>query len=275
MKFTINITNKIAVPVNAPEIICGNSGYVIDFVFDAEWDEYAIKTARFTYKLNGRNVYKETVFTGTECKMPVLSNIDEVYVGVYAGDLTTTTPAKLTCKKSILCSTSNHDAPEEDVYNQIINLLQNNFPVEAAIRANEATEQLTEQADDIEEFVGNFTKETNLKLNGHEKIINKLAENLKVVVGSYEGDGNCGENYPTVVTFESKPHCILFYSSLGILMFRGQTGTGFIGGGSNPDLHITWLDNGVSFYTTSGYAYAQANMAGTNYYVAFLEQNLQ
>ena len=156
MKFTISIENKIAVPVNAPEIICGNSDYVIEFAFDNEWNDYEVKTARFTFKLNGENVWKETVFTGTECKMPVMSNITEVYVGVYAGELSTTTPAKLTCKKSILCSSSMHKAPEDDVYIQLLNLLKDNFPVDVALQVSEELKKLEEIKNGIEQTVQEY-----------------------------------------------------------------------------------------------------------------------
>lgn len=156
MRFTIDVANKIAVPLNPPEIICGNSDYIIDFTFDDEWNDYELKTARFTFKLNGQNVYKEVLFRGTSCGMPILSNITEVYVGVYAGELSTTTPAKLICKKSILCSTSMHKDPSEDVYIQILNLLQNNYPVENAIKLAEELEKLEDFKSSIELIVQEY-----------------------------------------------------------------------------------------------------------------------
>ena len=81
------------------DIVCGNSDYVIEFAFDAEWDAHEEKVARFIW--NGH--YKDVTFTGTTCPVPIITNAAEVEVGVYAGELSTTTPAIISCQKSILC----------------------------------------------------------------------------------------------------------------------------------------------------------------------------
>ena len=103
MNFVINVANKIATVVDAPVIICGNSDYVIDFTFDSEWDDYEEKTARFKFKKDGKQGYIDVLFSGTQCNVPILSNIDVVEIGVYAGNLSTTTGAKVDCERSILC----------------------------------------------------------------------------------------------------------------------------------------------------------------------------
>lgn len=108
---------KAANPLN--RIVCGNSDYQVVFNFDAEWDAYEMKTARFIY--NGQLV--DVVFTGNICDVPVIKNATEVTVGVFAGDLRTTTPAKIGCDKSILCGNAAPAAPAEDVYAQIMELL--------------------------------------------------------------------------------------------------------------------------------------------------------
>lgn len=43
----ISVQNKIAVQTNKTEYICDNSDFIIKFNFDAEWDAYDSKTARF------------------------------------------------------------------------------------------------------------------------------------------------------------------------------------------------------------------------------------
>lgn len=124
MKISITIANKIAKADNPPTIVCGNSDYTIAFNFDSEWNEYALKTARFAYVVCGRlKRYIDVVFSGNECSVPKLHNIDAVEVGVYAGDLHTTTPAYIPCEKSILCDGGVPDSPSEDVYNQIMELI--------------------------------------------------------------------------------------------------------------------------------------------------------
>lgn len=103
MNFVINVADKIATVVDAPVIICGNSDYVIDFTFDSEWDDYEEKTARFKFKKDGKKGYIDVLFSGTQCNVPILSDIDMVEIGVYAGNLSTTTGAKVDCERSILC----------------------------------------------------------------------------------------------------------------------------------------------------------------------------
>lgn len=138
MRFDITVINKVATPVNPPTIICGNSDYSIRFIFDEEWDTYVVKTARFTYIIDSEQHYQEVVFAGSLCPMPILSNITEVNVGVYAGELRTTTPAKLVCEKSILCGSNTHTSTPKDAFNQLMELLENNFPLQAGLEAREA-----------------------------------------------------------------------------------------------------------------------------------------
>lgn len=115
----IAVRKKIAKNVDETKYICGNSDFLIDFDFDAEWDAYGAKTARFIY--GGK--YQDVVFQGTKCGVPVISNTNTILCGVFAGDLHTTTPALIQAQKSILCGAGSPADPPEDVYNQIMELL--------------------------------------------------------------------------------------------------------------------------------------------------------
>lgn len=96
----INVKDKIATYLQRDGVIvCGNKGYKISFSFDEEWNEHSTKTARFIW--NGK--FFDKTFTGDECDVPVINDATEVTVGVYAGDLKTTTPAVIPCLISILC----------------------------------------------------------------------------------------------------------------------------------------------------------------------------
>lgn len=120
MVIQVDIKNKIA-ELSAPAlIVCGNSDYVVNFNFDEEWDEHRIRTARFS-TWNG---YTDVVFEGSECPVPVLSRATFVKVGVFAGDLHTTTPAFIPCKKSIRCEGGAPIEPTPDVYAQLIQLIE-------------------------------------------------------------------------------------------------------------------------------------------------------
>lgn len=107
---------KIAQAVGDTHIVCGNSDYIAVFDFDAEWDAYETKTARFIW--NGK--YTDVVFTGTKCPVPVITGAFGVLIGVYAGDLHTTTAATVDTEKSILCRNGLPADPPPDVYAQII-----------------------------------------------------------------------------------------------------------------------------------------------------------
>lgn len=121
-EINITIRDKIAENVSGRGYVCGNSDYTVIFDFDSEWDEFDTKTARF---IKQDRTFTDVVFTGNECPMPILSNTYNIYVGVFAGDLHTTTPAHISAKKSILCDGGTPAAPSEDVYSQIMELLSN------------------------------------------------------------------------------------------------------------------------------------------------------
>lgn len=104
----INVANKVATYLKkGGAVVCGNSDYVVGFSFDSEWDPYEEKTARFVWN----DKFYDVSFTGTTCPMPAVHRTDVVRVGVYAGDLCTTTPAVIPCQRSILCGS---DTPQEE-----------------------------------------------------------------------------------------------------------------------------------------------------------------
>lgn len=112
----ITVRNKIATKTDNVAYVCGNSDYVINFDFDSEWDAYDTKTARFAY--NGKHT--DVVFTGNQCNVPVITNTYAFHVGVFAGDLHTTTAARVPCRKSILCGAGAPADPTPDVYDQLM-----------------------------------------------------------------------------------------------------------------------------------------------------------
>lgn len=116
----IEIKNKIARSPEA-EIVCGNSDYEIHFSFDEEWSEYNVKTARFRY--NGTKA--DVVFEGNVCNAPIIKGASFCTVGVFAGNLHTTTPAVIVCKRGALCDDGMPADPTPDVYAQIMELLNN------------------------------------------------------------------------------------------------------------------------------------------------------
>lgn len=111
----IRVANKIATNMSpAQRIVCGNSDFTITFTFDSEWQSQTQRTARFIYHKKGLVHHKEVAFTGATVSVPILSGVDYVMVGVYAGDLHTTTPARVNCDRSILCQESSEELTQAE-----------------------------------------------------------------------------------------------------------------------------------------------------------------
>ena len=116
----ITIANKTATVQGSPTIICGNSDYKINFSFDSEWGDYTAKTMRLRFYQNGVLRRYDAVFTGNTVALPALYDIPEVEIGVYAGNIRTTTPARVQCDTGITDGDPTHDAPTSDVYQQLM-----------------------------------------------------------------------------------------------------------------------------------------------------------
>lgn len=114
----VTIKDKVA-SCSGARYVCGNSDYVIHFDFDDEWTEFETKTARFKCKKG----YVDVVFSGDVCAVPVITDVDLFSVGVYAGNIHTTTPAYVRAYKSILSGDTGPYDPPDDVYHQIMDML--------------------------------------------------------------------------------------------------------------------------------------------------------
>ena len=120
MQILIEVTEKVAAVSGTPVIVCGNSDYTVRFLFDSEWDAYIAKTAEFRYWRDGERKRAEVFFEGDTVSVPILRDIDEVEIGVYAGDLHTSTPARVPCARCITDGAPVHDPPAPDVYDQLM-----------------------------------------------------------------------------------------------------------------------------------------------------------
>lgn len=135
----IIINNKIATYVKrSGAVVCGNSDYVAEFAFDQEWGAYENKIARFTW--GGK--YFDVPFTGSTCQVPIVRDTHTLTVGVYAGNLCTTTPASIPCQRSILCNTGLPLDEDEPAYISAA--------LEAAEEAKAAAEEAKQAAESVE-----------------------------------------------------------------------------------------------------------------------------
>ena len=141
MILNVDVVNKIATfQKRGGCIVCGNSDYQIRFTFDSEWSDFPTKTARFI--TNGQ--FTDVDFTGDYCTVPILYDTTEVEVGVYAGELKTTTSAFIGCYRSILCEIAKPS--EENDLNYV-----NEAKVEAD-RAEAAAEEATQRVEEAVRF---------------------------------------------------------------------------------------------------------------------------
>lgn len=119
----IAVNGKIAQTRDAPAVVCGNDNYHILFDFDSEWDKYEAKTMRVAYHRNGTFCCRDVLFSGNQCALPAVYDVPEIAIGVYAGDIRTTTPARIPCLPCITDGHPVHEDPPEDVYNQLMEYL--------------------------------------------------------------------------------------------------------------------------------------------------------
>lgn len=131
----VRVYNKHATNISDTTIVCGNSDYEVLFEFDAEWDAYPVKTARFIW--DGKR--EDVIFEGSTCPVPVVTNTFMVAVGVFAGDVRTTTPAYISAAKSITDAGGTPAPPSENVYAQIMALLNADAVKIAGLETSVAT----------------------------------------------------------------------------------------------------------------------------------------
>lgn len=118
----ISVCDKIATQTDGTVIINGNSDYNIEFDFDAEWADLNNKVGIFAYNDAAAHkwAYQTVMFSGNTCTVPILRDIHCVYVGVTAGNVRVTTPAKVQCRLSISDYADTEDPPSADIWGQIL-----------------------------------------------------------------------------------------------------------------------------------------------------------
>ena len=118
----VSVRDKIATQTDDTVIINGNSDYNIEFDFDAEWADLNNKIGIFAYNDAAAHkwAYQTVMFSGNTCTVPILRDIHCVYVGVTAGNVRVTTPAKVQCRLSISDYADTEEPPSADVWGQIL-----------------------------------------------------------------------------------------------------------------------------------------------------------
>lgn len=100
-------------------VIAWNTGYIINFDFDEDWED--LKTIKIVNDKG--DTISDTLFSGNSVEIPKIYNTGYIGIGIYAGDLKSTTPLIISCQKSILDYDGSPIPPSDDVYNKIMDLL--------------------------------------------------------------------------------------------------------------------------------------------------------
>ena len=126
----VQIAGKIATLLDADaQIVCGNSGYTVQLFFDAEWNNYLIKTVRFEWldTLSGQKRHIDAQYTSGELAIPTEATQDcyELLIGAYAGNLLSSTAARIPCERCCTDGSTFHgDTESPDVYAELLDALQ-------------------------------------------------------------------------------------------------------------------------------------------------------
>ena len=110
--------DKKTIPLDEP-LVSYNKGYDANFIFDDEWNGL-VKTVRF---ING-DKHKEVILENDKCEFPIDIMGSVVEVGVFAGDLKSTTSTYVLFLPSILEKFGVPVDPTPDVYMQIIRMIE-------------------------------------------------------------------------------------------------------------------------------------------------------
>lgn len=117
----IKVTDKVPELVSGPDyVVCNNSDYTVVWQLDEEWAQFEHRTMQVNYK---DGTYERVLFTGDSCALPALPVPGLVHVGLFAGDIHTTRPARLLAVRSATTDSGEERDPMPDGYAQAIKAL--------------------------------------------------------------------------------------------------------------------------------------------------------
>lgn len=116
----IEVKDKIATLKSIDfQLVGGNSDYEVVFDFDKDWANHETKTAVFVF---GEDAVKKP-FEGNVCEGVAIEGSTVCYIGVFTGDVITTSYAEIPVTLSITDIGGKPRQPTKDEYNEIIELI--------------------------------------------------------------------------------------------------------------------------------------------------------
>lgn len=112
----IAVENGVASQRDTAVYICGSGDFTAVFAFETGWPVEDLKTARFQTE----STYQDVLFRGNACPVPVFTNARKLEVGVYCGNLRTTTPARIAIREGIRSAWGPPEDPVPSLYDQIL-----------------------------------------------------------------------------------------------------------------------------------------------------------
>lgn len=116
----IAVREKSAYQSDRTVYVCGSGDYTAVFDFDEEWQGQELKTARFQTE----NTYQDVLFRGNSCPVPAISYARKLEVGVFAGNLRTTTCARVALREGIRSAWGPPEEPGPSLYDQLLEALE-------------------------------------------------------------------------------------------------------------------------------------------------------
>ena len=96
--------------------IAGDGEFWVAFDLDEGWSGYPAKVARFQTESG----YQDVMFRGERCHVPVFTYAQKLEVGLYAGNVRTTTPARIFVRPGIRSVWGAPEDPEPNVFDQLL-----------------------------------------------------------------------------------------------------------------------------------------------------------
>ncbi len=117
----IKVVDKVPIVVSGPQyVVCNNSDYTVVWQLDEEWAQFEHRTMQVNYK---DGTFERVLFTGDSCTLPAISVPGPVHVGLFAGDIHTTRPARLLAVRSATTDCGEERDPMPNGYAQAIEAL--------------------------------------------------------------------------------------------------------------------------------------------------------